>query len=85
MRVAKVATLGTASAHDPSNAKGKGAVAEKNDKVAGKAPPKPDEKPRHETVVAPFDDIIDVILGANPEAIGEHQEIRRRKRKPINR
>jgi len=45
-----------------------------------KAPPKPDEKPGHETVAAPFDDIIDAILGADPEAVREYQKTRRRKR-----
>ncbi len=39
-----------------------------------KVPPKPDEKPGHETVAAPFDDIIDAILDANPEAVREHQK-----------
>ena len=47
-------------------------------KVGGKkAPPKPDEKPGHETVAAPFDDIIDAILGADPKAVRKHQERRR--------
>ena len=52
-------------------------------KVGGKKepPPKSDEKPGHETAVAPFDDIIDAILDADPEAMREHQETRRRKRK----
>jgi hypothetical protein len=50
------------------------------DKVAGKTPPKPGEKPGHETVVAPFDDIIDAILGADPDAVREHR-IKHRKGK----
>ena len=49
-----------------------------------KAPPKPDEKPGHETVAAPFDDIIDAILGADPEAVREHQSARRRRQKAKN-
>jgi len=51
-------------------------------KVGGKkAPPKPDEKPGHETVAAPFDDIIDAILGADPSVIQQTRE--RRKKRPI--
>jgi hypothetical protein len=44
-------------------------------------PTKPDEKPGHESVDAPFDEIIGAILNANPQTIREHQEARRRKRK----
>jgi hypothetical protein len=50
-----------------------------NGKVADKALPKPDKKPGPETVDAPFDDIIDAILGADAEAVREHRLRRRRK------
>jgi hypothetical protein len=49
-------------------------------KGAGKTPPKPDEKPGPETVDAPFDEIMDAILGADPEAVREYKKRRSSKR-----
>ena len=51
-------------------------------KVGGKkAPPAPGEKSGHETVAAPFDDIIDAILSADPDAVREHQQVRRKRKR----
>jgi len=56
-------------------------VAEKKKTDRGQTAKRPAEKPGHETAVAPFDDIIDAILDANTEAVREHQEQRRRKKR----
>jgi hypothetical protein len=53
-------------------------------KDRGQTAKRPAEKPGHETAVAPFDDIIDAILDADPEAVREHQIQRRNKRKKPN-
>jgi hypothetical protein len=59
-------------------------VAENKKKDRGQTAKRPAEKPGHETAMAPFDDIIDAILGANPEAVREHRDKRRvRKEKKI--
>lgn len=73
--------LDTASASDRSSVQREGAMPEKDDKSAtDETLPKPDEKPGHETVDAAFDNIIDAVLGADPEAVRGHQNKRRQKR-----
>jgi hypothetical protein len=56
-------------------------------KDGGKTEPRqePDKKPGHETADVAFDDIIDAILDANPEAVREHQAIRKTRAKKPNR
>jgi hypothetical protein len=59
-------------------------VSDKKTKVGGaKASPRSDKKPGYEAVDAPFDDIIDAILGANPEAIRDHRATRKPKKSKI--
>ena len=78
----QVAPLGPASAQDPSNANREGGMAEKK-KDGGQTPERAKPKPGHETVAAPFDDIIDAILEADPDAVREHKRKRReRKARP---
>ena len=52
-------------------------MAEKK-KDGGQTPERAKPKPGHETVAAPFDDIIDAILDADPKAVRQ-QRARRRK------
>jgi hypothetical protein len=56
-------------------------MAVKKAKDRGSTPERAAEKPGHETVVAPFGDIIDAILEANPEGLREHMEGRRARSK----
>ena len=51
-------------------------MAEDKKKDRGQTAKRAEPKPGHETAVAPFDDIIDAILGADPEAVREHKKKR---------
>ena len=66
--------------NNPSNAEREGGVAGKNEKARRSTSERPPPAPGHETVVAPFGDIIDVILEANPEAI---RRLRRKRKESV--
>ena len=51
------------------------------DKDKPKGKQQPDDKAPPDIAEVPFDEIIDAILGAEPEAINEHKEKRRQRKK----
>jgi hypothetical protein len=53
----------------------------KPDKDRGSTPEPAAPKPRPPTTGAPFDDIIDAILGADAAVVREHQKQRRKRKK----
>ena len=57
----------------------------KDEKAADKAPQKPSPDTGPETANVAFDDIIDAILGADPEAVRDHQKQRQRRKKETSR